>query len=81
MGVHSHDGYVMVAVCFLVTFLLVHVAIETHTHLILLVLNQVYGAGSPATLKGKELYGDCMGIVTSEYQGRQRYLQFCMSLI
>ena len=72
MRMHSRDGCVKVALRGCLTFQLAHVAIETNTHPIFLVLNQVYGAGSLATFKGDcmELYGTCTGVVTAEHQGR-----------
>ena len=51
MRMHSCDGCMTLAVSVCVTFRSVHVAIETQTHPIPVVLNQVYGADSLATLK------------------------------
>ena len=52
MRMRSRVGWVTLAVCVRFTLQSVHVAIEMHTHHILVVLKQVDGAGSLATLKG-----------------------------
>ena len=61
------------AVCIRVTFRSVHVVIEMHTHPIPVLVKQVYGTGSLATLKGG--IGPAYGLQTHQIRSKGDPLQ------